>query len=160
MFRLHGSMDVCPPLSPHLQCEAGMRTPEISDLLPRTPVTSSGTIILPELWPRLLQQSDGAAGCAQENKGVALLFFYPVDNAGECCECEFHRSEGILSTGSYKCTVLSFIGLRELSVSLGRRARHRRERDPVKRCFLSSSGVFCWVSAVCSSSRFSGNWHR
>ena len=115
-------MYVCPPLSPHLQGEAVVRMPEISDLLQSRPLTSSVAIILLELWTRLLRQSDGMVGHAQENKGLALLFFYPVDNGGECRECEFHRSEGILTIGSYKCTVLSFTGLRELSISLVRRA--------------------------------------
>lgn len=49
-------------------------------------------------------------------------FLNPGDSGGECCDWEFHRSERILSMGSYECMMVSFLGLDELNISFVRRA--------------------------------------
>lgn len=54
------------------------------------------------------------------------FFLTPGDNEGERYDGEFHRSEGILESraiGSYKCKMLSFIGLGEFNVWLVRGLR-------------------------------------
>lgn len=107
-------------------------------------LTSEGTYHFPcdnslflELWLRLLQRTDGIVGHVQKNKGLVFLK----------SRWQWRRVLwlGIPSIGSDECTMLRFIGLGELNISLVRRASNWREHAYGKKVLPYQQ----WCSLLC-----------